>query len=364
MLRRLSEQRARVLAPVIGTSGRQTLAPTLEEISRLGERELHASAGIDSGRGYFRLDLISGKISGVGFADGEFGGQIADTLLKAANAIASRDPSLMVLEQRNVPYGVAYATYSDPDGLPVAIYGFTYHRPTGVGYWADRVFHETPLLPISYASESWNYDSTTTSGRVKNDSLLVMRISDRAGRLLWQSPGSAPSSSDDIRERAVIATAAGGFSVETTLRSSGHPALIPAVVRRAQRWSMGALLVLTVLLAAISLLALLSEREVARARRSEAMQQLALGLRHELNNALASVMLNAELVIEDKGIDETPRELVLAIIEQAERMRGVLRRLQERERLDVIVPYLGEGYMVDLSTPEGDAFTSEARRGT
>jgi hypothetical protein len=54
----------------------------------------------------------------------------------------------------------------------------------------------------------------------------------------------------------------------------------------------------------------------------------------------------------------------VAITEQAERMRDVLRRLEKRERLDVIVPYLGEGFMVDLSARDGDPLTTESPRGT
>jgi signal transduction histidine kinase len=79
------------------------------------------------------------------------------------------------------------------------------------------------------------------------------------------------------------------------------------------------------------------------------MQQLALGLRHEINNALASVMLNAELFAEEDGLDAEQRARVVAIVEQSDRMRRVLRRLEKAERFDVVVPYLNEGYMVDLS---------------
>ena len=83
--------------------------------------------------------------------------------------------------------------------------------------------------------------------------------------------------------------------------------------------------------------------------RAATRQQLALGLRPELNNALASVLLNAEMLGEDKALDQANRERLMAIVEQADRMRGVLRRLEKTDRLDVVVPYLNEGYMVDLS---------------
>jgi signal transduction histidine kinase len=93
------------------------------------------------------------------------------------------------------------------------------------------------------------------------------------------------------------------------------------------------------------------------------MEQLALGIRHELNNALASVLLNAELMGEDPTLDDVSRERVVAITEQSERMRDVLRRLEQREGLDVIVPYLDEGFMVDLSPP-ADGATGASRRAS
>ena len=100
----------------------------------------------------------------------------------------------------------------------------------------------------------------------------------------------------------------------------------------------------------VSLLALRGERLGAQARRAEAMQQLALGIRHEINNALASVLLNAELLHEEKTMSEEQRERLEAIVEQAERMRKVVQRLENSDKLNVLVPYLNEGLMVDLST--------------
>jgi signal transduction histidine kinase len=196
---------------------------------------------------------------------------------------------------------------------------------------------------------------------VLNDALLSVRVTDRAGHPFWQSPG-APSTSAAIRERTVISTAAGGLVVETTLLAGSEPTLVPAALRRAQRWWIGAVSALALMLAAVSLLALRSERAMARGRRAEAMEQLSLGLRHELNNALATVLLNAELLRERGTTDPAVSEQLDAIAEQSERMRDVLRRLERRDRLDVIVPYLDEGFMVDLSGRTGDPVTPEETR--
>lgn len=362
MLRRFSEQRTRVLAPVIGSAGRNVPPPPLEDIVRRGEREL-ASRGADSGRGYFRLDVATGALEARGMVRGELARRIADTLrVLAHHPGAVPDPGVVVLDASGFPLTVAFASLRDAHGETTTVYGFTCSRALAIGYWAREVFRDTPLLPPSFAGQRWNYDTTRVQpGEVVNDALLSVRVTDRAGRVFWQSTGS-PSPTTAIRERAVISTSAGGLIVETTLRAGREPALVPAALRSVRRWWIGAVIALAGMLAAVSLLALSSERAVARAHRAEAMEQLALGLRHELNNALATVLLNAELLSEQRDIDPDTRERVLAIAEQSERMRSVLRRLERRDRLDVIVPYLDEGYMVDLSTPEGEALTGEARR--
>ena len=355
VLRRFAEQRASILSPVTGSAGRAVPAPALEEIiQRANQHQVTHGTNTDPGIGYFRLDLRTGAMEARGAVHGQLGVRIADTLPKIAVPRASLDqPDIAVVEQGGIPYSVAFARLIAPNGKPIAVYGFTYTRSPGIAAVADEVFRETPLLPISFAGPRWNYDTTRVMpGEVVNDSLLAMRITDRGGHALWQSRGWSSSASSPYGERVVLRTSAGGIVVESALRPASEPTLVPTVVRRAQRWSLGALVMVTMLLAVVSLLALRGERRGARARRAEAMQQLALGLRHELNNALASVMLNAEVLREEGGLDADLRERLQAIVEQAERMRRVLRRLEKTDRLDVVVPYLNEGFMVDLSSTQ------------
>ena len=362
MLRRFAEQRHRVLAPVVGSTGRAVAPPRLDDIVARGEREL-ASRGPDHSRGYFRLDLRTGAVEGRGVVHDDFARRIADTLrvLTRVEGLVP-DPGVVVLHDNGVPVSVGFAALRDAKGAAAFVYGFTYSRALGIAYWARVVFHDTPLLPPSFAGQRWNYDTTRVQpGEVVNDALLSVRVTDRAGNLFWASSG-APSTTTAIREHSVISTAAGGMVVEMTLLAGREPALVPAALQRAQRWWLGAVIALALMFALVSLLALSSERAVARARRAEAMEQLALGLRHELNNALSTVLLNAELLSEEVGGDTSQREQVAAITEQAERMRSVLRRLEKRDGLDVIVPYLDEGFMVDLSAREGDPLMAGARR--
>ncbi|MEO7454898.1 MAG: histidine kinase dimerization/phospho-acceptor domain-containing protein [Gemmatimonadaceae bacterium] len=357
VLRRFSEQRAAILAPVTGSSGRDVAAPSLGEVVQRGD-EYFASfpAAPDSGLGYFRVDVRTGAIEGRGAVRDSLAAAIADTLRKLGPVAPRSNPTdILVVIQRGTPYSVAFARLFDRTGTATSVYGFTYTRSAGVAAIAGRVFRETPLLPTSFAGARWNYDTTQVRpGEVANDSLLAMRITDRAGHVLWQSAGGTFNASAN-GERVVLSTAAGGFDVESFIKAAGEPTLIPSIVRRAQSWSLRGLLVLTLLLVGVSLVALRRERLGARDRRTQAMQQLALGLRHEMNNALASVMLNAELLAEEESLDDDQRERLKAIVEQSDRMRAVLRRLEKTDHFHVVVPYLNEGYMVDLSLSETNA---------
>ena len=353
VLRRNAEQRAIILAPITGSSRRAVPPPELGEIQALGNATLGRAFPVaDAGLGYFRYDVRSGSIEGLGSVQGTFAKRLADSL-RALPTAAGPDngPDRMAFTNEGQFYSVSFARLLDPSGAPVAIYGYTYLRTKGLVAIADQVFHETPLLPISVTGRRWNYDTTRVrAGEIVNDSLLGMRIADRRGQVIWSSPRAEFISESPYRERVVLSTSAGGIIVETALRPGSEPSLIPTVVRRAQRWSVRALLGMTLLLAGVSLMALRGERLGARARRTEAMKELALGLRHEINNALASAMLNAELLAEDSSLNEGQREKLAAIVEQADRMRNVLRRLEKTDRFDVVVPYLDEGYMVDLSS--------------
>ncbi|MEP6618019.1 MAG: histidine kinase dimerization/phospho-acceptor domain-containing protein [bacterium] len=365
VFRRFSEQRQLILAPVNGSARRPVAAPTLDDIivrARQSFREL-GSAG-DPGIGFFRLDLRTGTLDARGALAGALGIRVADTLkARIASTTPTGAPDLVVLTFNGISTSIAFCSLINPAGKATAVYGYAYTRATAVAAMAQRVFQETPLLPTSFTGVRWNYDTTAVSpGDVLNAKLLNMRITDRAGTVLWESSNTKGAVESLYHGKTVLSTAAGGLVVESAIRPATEPTLIPSAVRRAQWWSLGALLALTLLLATVSLIALGGERLGARARRAEAMQQLALGLRHELNNALASVMLDAELLGEDETLDRSAHERIQAIIEQTDRMRTVLRRLEKSDRLDMVVPYLNEGYMVDLSTADPRAVPGSGRR--
>ena len=351
VLRRFSEQRSAILAPVSGSAYRVVTEPTLDDIAARGSASFASvNARPDPGLGYFRLDPRTGALAGTGSMIGPLAQRVADTIRVA---VASRpvvtEPEVLVVMHEGTQYSVAFARLLDREGRVASVYGFTYTRALLVTAVADRVFEETPLLPTSFAGSRWNYDTTRVrTGEIANASLLGMWITDRGGYVLWQSKGAAAAANSPFRQKVVLRTVYGGLIVEAALLPAGEPSLVPGIVRRAQRWSLGALLAISAMLAAVSLVALGGERLGARSRRVDAMKQLALGLRHELNNALASVMLDAELLNEETT-DPAHRERLESMVDQTDRMRNVLRRLEKTDRLDVVVPYLNEEFMVDLS---------------
>ncbi|HEX2188627.1 MAG TPA: GAF domain-containing protein [Longimicrobiaceae bacterium] len=91
--------------------------------------------------------------------------------------------------------------------------------------------------------------------------------------------------------------------------------------------------------------------QVGRERRL-ALQQLALGLRHELNNALAGLILETELLSGGGTGYDRYRESVASIQGQVWRIHEVLRRLDDVDALRT-KPYLDRGLMIDLSQPGG-----------
>lgn len=96
------------------------------------------------------------------------------------------------------------------------------------------------------------------------------------------------------------------------------------------------------------------EREQGERITSErrlALRQLALGLRHELNNALAGLILETELLSAGAGPGHGRyRESVRSIQGQVWRIHEVLRRLDDVDALRT-KPYLDRGLMIDLSGP-------------
>lgn len=98
----------------------------------------------------------------------------------------------------------------------------------------------------------------------------------------------------------------------------------------------------------VSLVAFWGDVQRRESERARAMRDLSTGLRHELNNSLASILLEAQLLAEAPAAPDDACTTGAVIAEQAERMCEVLRRLDHVEQLPV-VSYLKERSMVDFA---------------
>lgn len=95
---------------------------------------------------------------------------------------------------------------------------------------------------------------------------------------------------------------------------------------------------------------------VIQAERTEALEQLALALRHEINNPLTGILGNAQLLLLTPDLPEGLRSRLETIEELTLRIRDIVRRLETVR--DQTIHYLDERKMIDLraaSAPQAGA---------
>ncbi len=112
------------------------------------------------------------------------------------------------------------------------------------------------------------------------------------------------------------------------------------------------------ILLTVSLVAFCDAVSRRESERERAIRDLTTGLRHELNNALASILLEAQLLAEAPSVPDDACVTGATIAEQAERMCAALRRLDHVEQLPV-VNYLKDRSMVDFA-PQGAVVTGKS----
>lgn len=93
-----------------------------------------------------------------------------------------------------------------------------------------------------------------------------------------------------------------------------------------------------------------------REERLQAIGELAVGLRHEINNALSALLLNAEQLSKSASLSGEDRRAAQIVHDQGWRIAETIHRLSDVETLQrTRTP--GGGTMIDLSGPEGPAST-------
>lgn len=269
---------------------------------------LACRAARDSARVVFRVDLRDGSVSlGGSVADSGFVRWLRDTIVThtrlryrpemryAAVADPQRAPGRLVF------YAIRYAQH----GAPLAAYGFT-TCPRAIG---DGVLREAmsahELLPGS------------VSGGASNDSLLVLTVTDAGGREWYRSaPSTSPSATSPYASDVALEGAGVPLVVHAALRASAPERLLVGRPPGSRLPMLLGLLALTVALAAVALLQLRREHELARLR-----ADFTSSVSHELRTPLAQILLFGETLELGRVRSDADRQLAVAtIVHEARRL--------------------------------------------
>lgn len=358
-IRRSQTFRAQLYGPLMGTVVVDGAAPPLRTFAKRAD-SLYAAEKYepDSLRGYIRVDVRRKVWEGLGsMADSSRAALVVSRVLARAGVDTVRTPLLM-LPGAHEPIITSAAAVADSGGHQY-MYVVVQARATNFRHAMQATMESVPLLPPSFAGSAWNLEGSPAANHISNDSLIGVRIIAVDGTVLYVSPHSYPG---PYRGQYNFQSGPDGFTIETVLRPSLATALVPAVVRTAGRSLYIGLGLVGCFLLAVSFIAFWGEMSHQTAQRARSMQQLTTGLRHELNNALASVMLESQMLAASDDASPDARYAGVAIAEQAERMRKVLRRLDNVDRLPVVSYFDGKS-MVDLTETRTmpDSSTGKAR---
>ena len=94
-----------------------------------------------------------------------------------------------------------------------------------------------------------------------------------------------------------------------------------------------------------------AEVELARARWLAGIGETTIAIEHEINNPLSALLGHTELLLMEPDLDQSQRDQLLIIKEQAGRIADVVRRLAKLKNPQS-VEYLAGALMLDLSTAE------------
>jgi len=255
-------------------------------------------------RSRFRLDLRDGSVATSGSTP------------DAVRAWLQRDLCPRVREQDS-NMGQPRFAHATLDGAErVFVYSVPFRSPqpgsTALGFevdllaarpYLDVVFRDRALLPPSL-----------TRGDVRNESVFL-RLTDRSGRELFQSPGRFDP---ELGATRVAEDGDGhlmpGARVQASIDGAAAPKLIIGGLPRSRLPLIGLLLVLTVGLVVVAILLTARERGLARLR-----SDFVTGVSHELRTPLTQIRMFAETLLLDRVRSEDERLRSLHIIDQEAR---------------------------------------------
>ena len=306
--------RVRSLAPVLGAAAQpEWRPPTLAGVAAVARAALDREAGfdVDPWRGFFRVDLETGGYEALERA--------AEPAAAAAlrGLVASQRPALdtariplfSLVEIGGDLVSVIYMPTGRPAAGPTAVYGYTIAWQPSLKVLADSVVRRTLLLPPSIL------DRGRQPGRLaRADTLISLRLVHPDGRVVYESPSQFASTASG-QYRATLT----GVAVHAVL----HPGLVEQLRaellnddRRRLRF---ALPILSLLLAAATILHLRRERELVRARRD-----FVASVSHELRTPLAQIRMFSETLLLGREESEEERLRWTAVIGREARRLGDL----------------------------------------
>ncbi|MBL8961167.1 MAG: HAMP domain-containing histidine kinase [Gemmatimonadetes bacterium] len=338
-----------------------------------GDMDFLGFAPGDSNRGFFSLDLRSGRWQATGAARDTVVASRIRSLLREARTTPMRrlDPRVAPMTDLGNPLVLSYAAVQDRAGAVVGWMGFTYSRHLGWRSVGGAVMAELPLLPGSLL------DSTMQAGlgSARSDSLIAMRVVDAAGAVLYESrPPFAGSPAGSF-----TSALGSGVRFEATL----HPDLVARLrtglragnsrifyeyrdidgrLVRAPLPLEALLPVVTFLFAVFAGVGLWRERSITRTRRD-----FVASVSHELRTPLAQIRMFTETLQLRRERDDDERAKWLGIIGREARRLGDMvenillfshvdadRAKVEKERTDLgeLVEEVVEGYVPQAAQRE------------
>jgi signal transduction histidine kinase len=295
-----------------GARGVRDLAEVTPE-GLLAEREsFNASCGclgaLDSVRYLFRIDLRDSSLQVTDPAlPADVRGWLADTVVALA---AERRQAQSYLLPISVIVGEAagrpralFISHDLPGQDSAIVWGFEADQETFESV-LRQAFTRHPILP------------PVLTGELKNDSLMEVIVTDRAGKVWFRSgdPGVGGFHVEDTLPRPL-----GGLRAGLSIRAEAAPLLVIGGLPRSRRPLLLTLLGLSVGLVWVALAQLQREAALARQR-----SDFVSGVSHELRTPLAQIRIFVETLRLGRIRSEEERARSLEIIDQEARRLSYL----------------------------------------
>ena len=302
------------LSPVLGASAYPDDTPLgLREVAAVARSVLDDEVAFadDPWRGFFLLDLRTDAYEALERAD--------DPLVEAAVREAVAETRAQ-FDSTHIPIGVLrtlhgevvrlmYAPRRNAAGEVIAVYGYTIHHERSGSALAAGVARRQPLLPPSVMDSTPRPSSAATP-----DSMVRVWVTDTTGTVLYQSSDRYTSSAYGTYE-----VAASGLTSHAMLHPKLADELRGTLLNDDRRRLQFALPILSLVLAAVTILHLWRERELVRARRD-----FVASVSHELRTPLAQIRMFSETLLLGREESEEERLRWTAVIGREARRLGDL----------------------------------------